>query len=53
MNIFQVDLPDGGDRNQKFIVTLKAVNCENLSTLAKALRAQNTERTIPQTIIQV
>lgn len=49
---FEVEIPDG-DRGQKFIVTLKAVNCENLSTLMKALRAQNSERQIPQTIIQM
>uniref|UniRef100_A0A0P4WKQ8 Uncharacterized protein n=1 Tax=Scylla olivacea TaxID=85551 RepID=A0A0P4WKQ8_SCYOL len=49
---FEVDLADGG-RNQKFIVTLKAVNCENLSVLANALKAKTADRAIPQTIIQM
>lgn len=49
--MFQVELREFG-KPQKFIVTLKAVNAENLSTLMKALKAGN-ERVIPQTIIQV
>ncbi|XP_050691117.1 protein argonaute-2-like [Eriocheir sinensis] len=47
---FEVEIHEFG-RSQKFIVTLKSVNCENLSTLMNALKAGNEK--IPQTIIQM
>lgn len=50
---FEVDLVEESGKNQKFIVTLKSVNSENLSTLMKALKSENSDRTIPQTIIQM
>lgn len=48
--LFQVEIKEY-ERSQKFIVTLKSVNHENLATLMNAVKAGN-EKT-PQTIIQV